>query len=89
MEKFREKIVRFYREAMRSGTITEEERRELSPAEFYEEVATEMNVPIEVDAISDILQYPTNKSDAIHTNANGYRMMAEQIHQLLQERGAI
>ena len=61
----------------------------LSPAEFYEELATEMNVPIEVDAIADILQYPGNKSDAVHPNAKGYRMMAESIHELLTSAGAL
>lgn len=55
----------------------------LSPAKFYEDLADSMGVPIEVDAISDILQYPSNKSDAIHPNAAGYRMMAKSIHQLL------
>lgn len=55
----------------------------LSPAEFYEELADSMGVPIEVDAISDILQFPSNKSDAIHPNAAGYRMMAESIHEML------
>jgi lysophospholipase L1-like esterase len=61
----------------------------LSPAEFYEELANNMRVPIEVDAISDILQYPGNKSDAIHPNAAGYRMMAESIYELLLSRGAL
>jgi len=61
----------------------------LSPAEFYEELADGMNVPIEVDAISDILQYPGNKSDGVHPNAKGYRMMAESLHQLLQSLKAI
>jgi lysophospholipase L1-like esterase len=61
----------------------------LSPAEFYEELAGEMNVPIEVDAISDILQYPSNKSDAVHPNADGYRKMAESLQQLLISIGAL
>jgi len=61
----------------------------LSPAEFYEELANNMGVPIEVDAISDILQYPSNKSDAIHPNEKGYRMMAESLHELLLSKGAL
>jgi lysophospholipase L1-like esterase len=61
----------------------------LSPAEFYEELAYSMEVPIEVDAISDILQYPSNKSDSVHPNAKGYRMMAESLHELLQSLNAI
>ena len=61
----------------------------LSPAEFYEELANEMNVPIEVDAISDILQYPSNKSDAVHPNAGGYRKMAESLQELMISVGAL
>lgn len=61
----------------------------LSPAGFYEVVADELNVPIEVDAISDILQYPGNKSDAIHPNEKGYRMMAERLKTLLQDANAL
>jgi lysophospholipase L1-like esterase len=48
-----------------------------------------MDVPIETDAIADILQYPGNKSDAVHPNANGYRMMAERLYDLLTSTGAI
>ncbi len=61
----------------------------LSPADFYEELAEEMNVPIEVDAIADVLQYPSNKSDAVHPNAKGYRIMAESIYELLNSLGAL
>ena len=61
----------------------------LSPASFYEELAVEMGVPIENDALTDILQYPANKSDAAHPNAKGYRMMAERIHALLISIGAL
>ncbi len=61
----------------------------LSPAEFYEIVAEDMNVPIEVDAISAILQYPSNKSDAVHPNEKGYHAMAEAVKDLLVESGAL
>ena len=61
----------------------------LSPAEFYEEVASSMLVPIEINAISDVLQYPGNKSDGVHPNSKGYRMMAEQLYDFLQILGAI
>jgi len=61
----------------------------LSPAEFYEVVAKDMNVPIEVDAISDILQFPSNKSDAVHPNEKGYRVMAEEVKALLESAHAL
>ena len=61
----------------------------LKPAAFYETVAAEMNVPIELDAIADVLQYPANKSDAVHPNANGYLEMAQRIRDLLEAEGAL
>ena len=61
----------------------------LSTADFYEQVAADLEVPIEIDAIADILQYPGNKSDTVHPNAKGYRMMAESVHALLQSAGAL
>lgn len=61
----------------------------LSPAEFYEVVAEETGVPIEVDAIADILQFPANKADTVHPNARGYRQMAERLYALLQDHQAL
>ncbi len=61
----------------------------LSPADFYASVAGETGVPIEIDALADILQFPSNKSDTIHPNARGYRKMAESLHALLQEHEAL
>jgi hypothetical protein len=61
----------------------------LSPAEFYEIVADEMGILIDVDTISDVLQFPGNKSDAVHPNEKGYRAMAESLQALLESNGAI
>jgi len=61
----------------------------LSPAEFYEQVATQTNTPADLDAIADILQYPANKSDAVHPNATGYRMLAERVEELIREEGGL
>ena len=61
----------------------------LSPAPFYEEVATRTGTPIDADAIADVLQYPANKSDAVHPNADGYRQLAEAVFDLLQDAGAL
>lgn len=60
----------------------------LSPADFYETVASELEVLIDVDTIADVLQYPGNKSDAVHPNAKGYRVMGEAIYELLKSNGA-
>lgn len=61
----------------------------LSPADFYEEVAESLGVPIDLKTLAKILQYPDTKSDTVHPNAKGYRIMAENIHELLKSRGAL
>lgn len=35
MEAFRDRVIRFYRESIKNGTMTGDEKRELSPSEFY------------------------------------------------------
>jgi acyl-CoA thioesterase I len=61
----------------------------LSAANFYETVAEETDTPIDTDAIADILQYPANKSDPIHPNRKGYKMLAQSVHDLLEKNGAL
>ena len=61
----------------------------LSPPEFYQQIALGTDIPIEEDVISDILQYSANKSDAVHPNAKGYRILAEEIVELLKDEGAL
>lgn len=61
----------------------------LSPAKLYKRLATKTATPIDEDAIADILQYPSNKSDAVHPNAAGYKMLAEDVYELLQDSGAL
>ena len=60
----------------------------LSPAAMYEEIAEEMAVPLEAEAVSDILGDNRLKSDYIHPNAAGYRRLADAVAALLRERGA-
>ncbi len=61
----------------------------LSSADGYEQIAEELNVPIEDDILADILSDNGLKSDQIHPNAKGYTMLAKAVHRLLQERGAL
>lgn len=61
----------------------------LSTADFYEQVAESTATPIDADALADILQYASNKSDTVHPNASGYRMLAEAVHELLEDNGAL
>ncbi len=61
----------------------------LSTASFYEEVAESTGTPIDSNALADVLQYPSNKSDPVHPNGKGYRMLAEAVRALLAENGAL
>lgn len=61
----------------------------LSAAEIYGEIAAEAQIPIQAEALADILGDNALKSDAIHPNATGYRRLAEAIASLLQDVGGI
>ena len=61
----------------------------LSPADFYEEVAEDMAVPIEDDILADLLGDNRYKSDHVHPNAAGYARLAEALQALLTEHGAL
>lgn len=60
----------------------------LKPAVLYSELANELQVPIENDIIAEVESETALKSDPIHPNARGYRIIAEEIHQLLLDSGA-
>ncbi|MDX1572686.1 MAG: arylesterase [Methylophaga sp.] len=61
----------------------------LSPPDFYQELADEYQLNLEANIITDILSSPELKSDPIHPNAIGYRLMAEAILLKLAESGAV
>jgi len=61
----------------------------LDSAEFYEQVATEEGVPINLDVLPEILSNNNFKSDRIHPNKQGYKMMAEAVYQLLIDSGVL
>lgn len=56
---------------------------------LYETLADEFNLPYEGEVFNDVLKNPKLKSDPIHANAAGYRMVAEHLMQLLQDSGAL
>lgn len=60
-----------------------------STAGFYTELAKEHHVPLEKKIIGSLLKKPAMKSDSVHFNAAGYRALAEAIHQILQDSGAL
>jgi len=57
--------------------------------EFYQQIASEFQIPLLKNAMGKILTKPSLKSDPIHPNAQGYRILAEKIAQLLKENGAL
>ncbi len=61
----------------------------LSPPEFYAEIADTYAIPYEGKIIGQVLRDSSLKSDAIHPNAQGYRMIAERIAELLRTSGAL
>lgn len=55
----------------------------------YAEVAAEFGLPIEPDALVDILTSNELKSDPIHPNAQGYTRLAERVTALLKKAQAL
>jgi len=57
--------------------------------DFYERVADDMRLPLEADVFNDVLKDNRLKSDPIHANAAGYRVVAERLAEFLRETGAL
>lgn len=58
-------------------------------AELYARVADAYRLPYEGEVLAEIITSNSLKSDSVHPNAAGYRLMAEAVAQLLQQSGAI
>jgi len=61
----------------------------LAPPEYYAEIAKEYGTPIESKALPRILGKNSLKSDYIHPNAAGYRVLADSVYDLLKKSGAL
>jgi lysophospholipase L1-like esterase len=61
----------------------------VTPPEFYGEIAKEFGIPYDDAVIGRILRTPAHKSDPIHPNALGYRVLAERVAELLRKSGAL
>ena len=61
----------------------------LDTAPLYEELAQELPIPIEAEALPDILSQATLKADPVHPNAAGYAEFAQRLHARLRELGAL
>lgn len=61
----------------------------LASADFYQRIAEDRNVPVDLNTLPDILGNNNLKSDMIHPNDAGYQLMADNIFKLLREAGAL
>ncbi len=61
----------------------------VSPAPFYAEIAKEFSLPIEDAVLKKVLTDNNLKSDLVHPNAQGYRVMAEMLAALMKKAGAV
>lgn len=60
-----------------------------SSAPLYGELAEQYQLPFEESVLAELLRSPAYKSDQVHLNAQGYRKLAEAIHRLLKDEGAL
>ena len=61
----------------------------VSPPGFYADVAKDFKLPYEAGVIGQVLKDPNLKSDPIHPNARGYRVIAERLAEQLKQSGAL
>ena len=58
-------------------------------APLYSELADELDLPYDDKILARVLKDRGLKSDLVHPNAEGYRVLAEAIHHLLKKQGAL
>lgn len=61
----------------------------VTPPAFYAGIAEEFGLPYEAAVIGEVLRDAALKSDPIHPNARGYRVIAERLAERLKKSGAI
>ena len=60
----------------------------LNSADFYQTIAENQQIPVDMNTLPDILGDNSLKSDMIHPNDEGYQLMAKNIFNLLKQNGA-
>ncbi|RLB64725.1 MAG: arylesterase [Deltaproteobacteria bacterium] len=57
----------------------------LDVPKFYATIAEEQDIPYQGDILLDLLDNNSMKSDSIHPNATGYRLMAEAVYEVINK----
>ena len=61
----------------------------LESADFYYSLAQRMEIPLEAEIIPEVLSNRDLRSDQIHPNSKGYRLLAEGVYNKLRDSGAL
>ena len=61
----------------------------VTPPGFYADIAAAFRIPYEGKVLGQVLRDSALKSDPIHPNAQGYRLIAERVAELLRDAGAL
>jgi len=61
----------------------------VTPPAFYADIAKEFHLPYEDAVMGEVLRDKGLKSDPIHPNARGYRIIAERLAERLKQSGAL
>jgi len=61
----------------------------MESASPYVTLSNEMNLPFESRVLPEVLSRNEYKSDQIHPNSEGYKIIAEAIYRLIKESGAL
>jgi len=61
----------------------------LAPPDYYAELASATSVPMDDGTLKRLLRSSEYKSDQVHFNAAGYRLLAEAVRDLLRVSGAL
>ena len=59
----------------------------LKPLDLYSDVADRYDIPIVKNALADILSSYSLKSDYIHPNAKGYRVLSQEVYRVMRDNG--
>lgn len=73
--------------AIPQPSVTAAVFQSLSDAPIYEELATQLKVPLLADVVSEVLSDPALKIDQLHPNAEGSRVLADKAAKALQSLG--